>query len=126
MRTLTLRLASIVLLVDSVPTLAASPECRTRPELVAACFTVKGDLQLANGTPSARIHDIRHRRTLGVVPYFENDNETFAAPAAVRSRVSFDRPVRGTYLVCPLEKARAGRMQSVCIERATFTRLRRR
>ncbi len=126
MQTLTLSALCALLLAQSAAALAADPACRARTDVVGGCFAVRGTLQLYNGTPSARIRAAGQRRTFGVVPYFDQGDETFAAPAAVRQRASFDKPVAGLYTVCPLEKARQGQMQSVCIDRAVFLKPRHR
>jgi hypothetical protein len=49
----------------------------------------------------------------------EDNNETFAAPKEVRDKASFDWKFHGRFTVCPVERAVAGRMQTVCIESAT-------
>jgi hypothetical protein len=82
---------------------------------------VYGALRLYNGTPSARITVSSTKRVLGVVSYIADNNETFAAPANVRSNASFDRSLNGTYFVCPITKAQPREMQRVCIEAADFT-----
>ena len=96
------------------------PPCARRTDLAGACFRVRGNLKLFNGTPSARITVRGSKRLLGVVPYIADNNETFAAPAEVRSHASFDTPLLGDYLVCPLSKPRPHEMQQVCIESATI------
>src|SRR5579862_2837079 len=90
---------------------SADPPCATRLDVVAACFRVRGTLKLSNGTPSARITVRGKKRVLGIVPYFVGNNESFAAPPELRSRASFDHPLTGEYLVCPLTKAKRREMQ---------------
>jgi hypothetical protein len=51
-----------------------------------------------------------------VIPYFKDNNETFAAPEELRKRASFDRSLPGAFLVCPITRPKAGEMQRVCIE----------
>lgn len=94
------------------------PPCASRQDLVGTCFRVQGTLRLFNGTPSARIQVQGSKRVLGVIPYIAGNNETFAAPEAVRSQASFDHWMVGSYLVCPLTKPKPRTMQQVCIESA--------
>jgi len=93
----------------------ADPVCRARPDATGRCFNVAGALQLYEGTPSARIK--AGRRMFGIIGYVDENNETFSAPEALRKAASFDTPLLGTFRICPLEKARPGAMQTVCVER---------
>jgi hypothetical protein len=95
---------------------AGEPPCANRTDLVAACFRVEGYLRLYDGTPSARISVRGTKRILGVISYFTNNNETFAAPEELRKRASFDHSLQGAFLVCPITRPKAGEMQRVCVE----------
>jgi hypothetical protein len=120
MRTHTNERTILILLLLCLPVFSADPPCKTRPDVTGACFRVRGNLLLYNGTPSARISVKGSTRVLGVVPYFSENNETFAAPAEVRKRASFDQPLMATYDVCPLSKPKPRVMLRVCIEAAEF------
>jgi hypothetical protein len=100
---------------------ANEPPCKHRRDLAGSCFSVRGNLQLFNGTPSARIDVSGSHRILGVEPWFENGNETFSAPRKLRSGASFERAIRGMYFVCPLSASIPGRMQSVCIAKGSLS-----
>ena len=117
MRTPTLSALCLALLAQAGAAHAADAPCRARPDRVGACYAVQGDLRLFDGTPSARIDVAHSRRVLGVASYTEADDETFAAPEALRRRASFDHPVAGRFLVCPLSRPRPAQMRTVCVER---------
>lgn len=85
--------------------------CATDPDIVAACFTVRGRLSLWNGNPTARIWWIGTHHILGVT------NEIL--PPNVMQYVDWDHYVYGDFRVCPFTKEKAGVMQSVCIDSAT-------
>ncbi len=105
--------------------LAQEPVCKARPDLIGPCETVRGALQLYNGTPSARIRIAGAKRTLGVTSYETTGNETFSAPKEIRDAASFDAPLTGVFLVCPLSKRSRGSMQIVCIEGGKLTPIRK-
>ena len=88
--------------------------CETSPQLVGPCFTIRGRLFAANGTPGIRIWRIGTKRVLGVVPPEEE-----IAPKALLDRLSFGTRIYGDLKVCPLTSDRDGYMQMVCIEAAT-------
>jgi hypothetical protein len=92
--------------------------CRARPDLVGKCFNVRGRLSVYNGTPSIRLWPLGTKRLLGVIdprdPSAVPGRDTI--PESVSSKLNFDKDVFGDFLVCPLTRARPGRMQTVCIE----------
>jgi len=93
-------------------------ECRARPDLVGKCFNVRGRLSVYNGTPSIRLWPIGTKRLLGVIDPRDSSavpgRDTI--PESIASKLNFDKDVFGDFLVCPLTRARPGRMQTVCIE----------
>ena len=89
--------------------------CRRNPARVAPCFTLKGRVFLANGTPAVRIAS--GKRLLGVVPA-----EQEIMPEALRESLGWDHAIQATLRVCPFTRARAGEMQQVCVESATDLR----
>jgi len=93
-------------------------ECRARPDLVGKCFNVRGRLSVYNGTPSIRLWPLGTKRLLGVIdprdPSAVPGRDTI--PESIASKLNFDKDVFGDFLVCPLTRARPGRMQTVCIE----------
>jgi len=86
--------------------------------LVGKCFNVRGRLSVYNGTPSIRLWPLGTKRLLGVIdprdPSAVPGRDTI--PESVSSKLNFDKDVFGDFLVCPLTRARPGRMQTVCIE----------
>lgn len=99
----------------------ARPEaqsCRARPDVVGKCFTVRARLSVYNGTPSIRLWPIGTKRLLGVLDPQDVSSEPGPSilPTSIRSQLDWDKQVFGDYVVCPLTRARPGRMQTVCIE----------
>jgi hypothetical protein len=102
------------------------------PEIAATCYTTRGRLLQAEGTPSVRLWKIGTHRTLGVYsseqrykderggkPQAE-DSEAPELPANVNLGKFGDFiSVYGDFEVCPLTASIPGHMQPVCIESAT-------
>jgi len=84
--------------------------CRTDPDIVAACFIVRGRLSFWNGTPSARIWRIGTRRMIGV-----HDD---VLPGAIDLNMGWDVKAVGDFFLCPFTREKPGAMQFVCIESA--------
>jgi hypothetical protein len=85
--------------------------CKSNPQLVGACFPVRGRLSAYNGTPGLRIWPIGTHRLLGIL----NDEDPLSVPENIRNLVGFDRAVYGEFLVCPFTKSKPGQMQFVCV-----------
>lgn len=97
--------------------------CRTHPELVGACRTVRGRLAPANGIPSIRIWIVGTQRILGL-----SGGEDPVLPANLRAALGdrpFERQVYGDFRVCPLTRQSPGRMQMVCVASAHRLAVRR-
>jgi hypothetical protein len=117
-------LAALLLLVACGAASAQSPSrpaaksCRTRPDLVGKCFTVRGRLSLYNGTPSVRLWQIGSRRILGVSDTERNSGrpEPPSLPASIEERLGWDKELYGDFQVCPLSHSRPGVMQIICVE----------
>lgn len=103
--------------------------CRNSPMRVAPCRTIRGRLMLTNGTPSMRIWPVGSRRILGVIHPRTGDGEFVGPlPRAVEGALrteQWSKRVFADYVVCPLSRERAGRMQMVCIEAARNVVVRR-
>lgn len=84
--------------------------CRTDPDIVAACFIVRGRLSFSNGTPSARIWRIGTKRMLGV-----HDD---VLPGSLDLHMGWDVEVVGDFFLCPFTHERPDAMQFVCIDSA--------
>ena len=115
------RIALSVLTLLLAPSLARADgrACRMDKLLVGPCFSLHGVLFAANGAPTFRIRRTGTNRILGV-----RDSENPVMPADLHARLfetgdAFDVRISADYLVCPYTRARKGRMQSVCIERAS-------
>lgn len=100
--------------------------CHRSKELVGDCFTVRGRLNLTNGTPNVRIWKIGTHRILGVVSangaaegdgVIPSNVKELIWPAADESPI--DASVYGSYRVCPLSREHTGAMQTVCIDKAS-------
>jgi hypothetical protein len=103
--------------VAQSPTARTPSSCRARSDLVGKCFVVHGRLSVYNGTPSIRLWPVGSKRLLGVL-----DPEDISVvpsrntiPASIESKLDFDKDVFGDFLVCPIDRSRPGRMQTVCI-----------
>ena len=117
-------LSTLLLLLACGTVLAQSPakpvakSCRARPDLVGKCFTVRGRLSVYNGTPSIRLWPIGSKRLLGVLDPEGSSGELGPStiPATIKGQLDWDKEIFGDFLVCPLTRARPGRMRTVCIE----------
>src|SRR5436309_16076349 len=99
---------------------------RARSDLVGKCFTVHGRLAVYNGTPSIRLWPIRSKRLLGVLDPMDTSNAPGPSilPTSIKGQLDWDKNVFGDFLVCPLSRAVAGRMQTICIESGKNLRVR--
>ena len=92
--------------------------CRQHPQLVGACFTLRGRLSFYNGAPSVRIWRVGSRRILGV------SEQRFAVagycnlPPAIAGRLSWDADLFADLVVCPFTHEQPGVMQLVCVDAA--------
>jgi hypothetical protein len=95
-----------------------SKSCRARSDVVGKCFRVQGRLSVYNGTPSIRLWPIGTKRLLGVLDPMDTANAPGPSilPASIAGRLDADKDVFGDFLVCPLTRAKPGRMQTICIE----------
>ena len=94
----------------------AEAPCRADPDVIAACFSVRGRLNLYNGNPAARIWPTGTHRILGV-------DDDFPFPAGLDG-LDWNNEAWGTFEVCPLTGDRPGVMRMVCVEsvkRVTLT-----
>ena len=87
----------------------AEQPCKTDPDVIGACFTLRGKLTAWNGSPTLRIWRVGTKRILGV-----NDDEPL--PADLQSHMNWDVEAWGDFTVCPFTRERPGVMQIVCIE----------
>jgi len=110
--------ATVLLLLSVLQANAITP-CAQSTKLTGQCFSVRGQLSLANGNPSWRIHPSGTRRILGVFDSNFSDSEGGGLPPRVKRATEMsrdlNRAVVGTFTVCPLTPERSGHMQYVCI-----------
>ena len=94
--------------------------CRRRPDVVGKCFNVNGRLLVYNGTPSIRLRPSGSKRLLGVIDPNDTSNAPgpTVLPVSIKEKLDWNRDVYGDFLVCPLTRAKPGRMQTICIESA--------
>lgn len=97
-------------------------DCKSNPQLIAACFTVHGRLSAYNGTPSLRIWPIGTRRLLGILA----DEDLLAIPENIRNEVGFGKDIYGDFSVCPFTESKPGQMQFVCVEAMSNVRVQNR
>ena len=86
-----------------------SQTCKTDPDIVRACFAVKGRLSYWNGNPTARIAVDGTSRILGVRE---------PVLAAVARGLDWDHEAEGDFTLCPFTAQVPGKMQFVCMESA--------
>jgi hypothetical protein len=92
--------------------------CKSRPDVVGKCFNVHGRLSVYNGTPSIRLWPLGTKRLLGVIDPNDVSNapgETIL-PVDIKNKLDWNKDVFGDFIVCPLTRQQAGRMQTVCID----------
>lgn len=123
------KVLAFTLLVASQPVQssgAASSWCRANPARVGQCGAVHGRLSAANGTPTWRIWVIGTHHVLGVSGRSAQDSEEGTMlPANVRGAFGsnvFDTQLFADFDICPLERARPGHMQRVCVTSAHHLR----
>ena len=92
--------------------------CREQPGLAGACYSVRGRLNLYNGSPGVRIWVVGTRRVLGVIDH-GCEGEGCSLPDEIVSRVSMDTNLFGDFVVCPFTADRPGVMRSVCVDSGT-------
>jgi hypothetical protein len=110
--------------------LAATPvtartACEASAQLVGRCFWIHGRLGAWNGAPTFRIWRVGSHRILGVNTAANGgDSEQQPLPPEVlkatpKAADLFSTDLYGDYRVCPFTRSRPGRMQYVCIAKAT-------
>ena len=85
--------------------------CKSDPDIVDACFTVRGRASVWNGSPSLRIWRVGTKRILG-------DHEDWALPEDLAAHMDWGVEAWGDFEVCPFAHEKPGEMQMVCIESA--------
>ena len=108
-------LALVMTVALASPACAEDPPCKSK--VAQACFTVRGALLAANGTPSFRIMVTETQRVLGI-----DGGENPPPPDAVRRELApdmFSNRLSGDYSVCPQAEEHPGSMQMVCVRSAS-------
>ncbi|MGD0601824.1 MAG: hypothetical protein ABR988_18530 [Terriglobales bacterium] len=103
--------AIVALLISSGVAQSRPVACRDNPKIVDACYSIRGVLFYANGTPSTRILVVGTKRILGV-----HDEEDGMPEYISKLIPNFNDEVRGDFVVCPYSKKQSGHMQFVCID----------
>ena len=99
------------------PRCSSPPTCKTNPNLVGKCFSVRGRMNYWNGTPSTRIW------VIGTHHILDLPCEDSGLPPDIRTHFQeFEDEVTGVFEVCPFSKYRRGEMQSVCVESVSGAR----
>jgi hypothetical protein len=84
--------------------------CKTDPDIIGACFKLRGRLSAWNGSPTLRIWRVGTKRMLGT--------QDGPLPENLAKQMDWGVEAWGDFEVCPYTKERPGVMQSVCIESA--------
>ena len=95
-----------------------SQSCKSDPDLVGACFTVRGRLSAWNGSPTWRISLPGSKHLLGVTSTYLPGSVGEILPNPV-GKVDWDVETYANFEVCPFSRPKPGTMQFVCIESAT-------
>lgn len=101
--------------------------CRDSSQRIGQCRQVHGRLTAHNGNPTFRIWIVGSKRLLGVAGRSSQETESGAMlPLRVRTAFAgraFETHVFADFEVCPLERGRPGRMQTVCVADAVRMRV---
>jgi hypothetical protein len=127
------RYATLICLALVCPSALAHPPwteidpgkgCKSNPEVVSACYLVRGRIFIANGGYPFRIWPVGSKRYLAILPA-----EAPVAPKNILNKLSYDdgvfSEVYADLEVCPFTRQRPGVMQFVCIESAKHVRVSR-
>jgi hypothetical protein len=99
------------------PRCSSPPTCKTNPNLVGKCFSVRGRMNYWNGTPSTRIW------VIGTHHMLDLPCEDAGLPQDIRAHFQdFDDEVTGVFEVCPFSKDKKGQMQSACVESVSLAK----
>src|SRR5689334_15474021 len=103
-----LNVAFHLIVQASLPAANEKP-CREHPQLIAACFTVRGRMYYANGNPSVRIWRVGTKRIMGVsegrfgLPGYEN------LPQDIEDHLVLDEvDLLADFTVCPFTPLKPG------------------
>ena len=122
MRLLLVLGVTLVLAGNNALAMEGPTVCKASTKVVGDCQVIRGRFFVANGTPSIRIAVVGTKRILGVTDGQLDPEGQSTVPDNVKHLMGLDafyRDIYGTYDVCPLDRARPGRMQTVCIESAS-------
>jgi hypothetical protein len=102
-----------LMLAFAIPALAAQPKCKENPQVIAACYTVHGRLQLGAGTVRMWLWPDGTKRMLGVTggPVLDD-----AIPPISPDNLRFDSDIEaiyGDFEVCPFTPEKEGTMRLV-------------
>ena len=86
--------------------------CKSDPDIMEACFTIHGRLNVWNGSPSLRIWPVGTRRIMGVL-------DEYPLPGELDDYDLLNGAAWGDFEVCPFTKDRQGWMRMVCVESAS-------
>jgi hypothetical protein len=92
--------------------------CRSHPQLVGRCFSLRGRLSVYNGSPALRIWRVGTRRILGISEQRFSVAGYRNVPANIANQINQDVAIFGDFLVCPFTPSRPREMQLVCIDTA--------
>ena len=122
MLTLSTRVLLSLLLALNTGQAIAGGSCANRPEVVGACFEIRGRMQIYNGSMNLRIWPVGTKRLLFVE---QNAEERFNVPTDLEPSIQMGTLIYGNYLVCPLAPERASHMRKVCVAKAKDLRFQR-
>jgi hypothetical protein len=92
--------------------------CKADPDLVGACFSVRGRMSAWNGSPTWRISLSGTKHVLGVTASKLPNSVEDVLPASI-GKVDWNIETFASFEVCPFTAQKAGAMQMVCVEAAS-------
>ncbi len=112
------RLLFAVSLLATTSFAADQVTCKSRKDLVDACFVIHGRVYVSNGTPLLRIWVVGTHHVLGVTARdVADDADDPLAPAHLLRKLGGNqRFVFGDFEVCPFTKESVGKMQFVSVQ----------
>ena len=109
--------AVIAALLSSASVCHGTPQCKSNPKVVAACYTIHGRAQFGSGTPTLRNWPNGTKRMLGVTagPHADDAEDPICPKEML---IDPNQVLFGDFEVCPFTPERKGEMQMVLTARS--------
>src|ERR1039458_8638756 len=93
--------AFVLIIAGFIPAAAATPKCKGNPEVVGACYTVRGRLSPGADTVTVRLWPVGTKRMLGVTGGPTLDDAGFPIWPQGLGFAHGDEDIYGDFEVCP-------------------------